>query len=87
MWFQQIRVPHHLTNNHCNFHGEGSLTDLFFPAGRGRFQGEKTFFRGGMDINFSGKKGGKMILCFFSKVYDGKFLTNLTELTFCFTKQ
>ena len=40
-----------------------------------------------MDIDFSGTKGGKMILCFFSKVYDGKFQTNLTELTSCFTIQ
>ena len=87
MWFQQIRVPHHLTDNHCNFQGEGGLDDLFFPEGKGRFKRKKNVFRGSMDINFSGTEGGKMILCFFSKVYDGKFQTNLTEITFCFTIQ
>ena len=36
----------------------------FFQRGGVDFKGNKTVFRGSMDINFSGTKGGKMILCF-----------------------
>ena len=59
----------------------------FFQRGGVDLKGKKNVFRGSMDINFSGTEGGKMILCFFSKVYDGKFQRNLTEITFCFTIQ
>ena len=58
----------------------------FFQTGGVDFKENKNLFRGSMDINFSGTKGRKMILCF-PNVYDGKFQTNLTELTFCFTIQ
>ena len=41
----------------------------FFQRGGVDLKGKKNVFRGSMDINFSGTEGGKMILCFFSKVY------------------
>ena len=69
------------------FSREGVLTICFFQRGGVDFKGNKTVFRGSMDINFPGTKGGKMIFCFFSKVYDGKFQKNLTELISCFTIQ
>ena len=53
------------TNNHIHltiiaiFKGKGVLMICFFKRGGVDFKGNKTVFRGSMDINFSGTKGGK----------------------------